>query len=584
MKKWKWHLVVISIILFPIFIFSGCSKTEKETTADVVKKSTYTGPKELRLSSKSDEGLNPHINTSQENRILIGYISGGLYDLQANEDRNNIRFVPYHAKELPITSDHKVWTFKIREGLKFADGTPINAKTYEYSWKMLLDPKLINDGARVLFDNIAIINAKNYFKGKVTWGSVGIKSIDDYTLEITTETAVPTIDILTTLSAGGPLSPVHEKLYEKYMKSDRSATSYGTIIEAVSSSGTYRLTEWVKDQYKVFEKNNEDLMASVYHADKIYSKIAPDPASRLKLFENKEVDSVSISGNNFDKFADDGKILRDIDNTIWGYYINSLSEKNAILKNQDFRKAIYYGIPREVVAKSASRLAKPVGCFISSSCYAGDPANGGMRYGDSEQAKSLIKGNGSDTALAKQYFNKAYANNGNRLVSIEIIYIDGQESMRHMAQITKEELEKLFGKEKLEVRLKGMSSTAAYQAYYEGNYDLGIGYRTQNVFNPWSSMIVWSSTFPQKIDTFYNKDFDYYCERTTKGDLMLKDKERADALFEMEKMLVDYVPFVPLFQNTINITHSDRFDIKTDSQYLPGVGFAISQAEITAEK
>jgi oligopeptide transport system substrate-binding protein len=590
MKKTRKLVLALLAMAMTTSVLAGCKKTPEVKTStepaktETVKKNTFAGPKVLRLSGMPDEGLNNHTNSSAETSTLISYIYGALLDLTATKDGKNIQFVPYHAKELPTSTDSKVWTFKIREGLKFTDGTPINAKTYEYSWKMLLDQKLANYGARVLFDSIPVLNAKNYFQGKAKWEEVGIKAKDDYTLEVTLETAMPKIDVLVGFSGGGSLSPVHEKLYEAGMKPDRSGTTYATTLETVPSSGTYKITSWVKDQSRTFEKNKDDIMASVYMPDKIESRVVTEAATRLQLFENKDIDSVSISGTNYDKYADDPRVVKGIANTVWGYYINSASEKNPILKNQDFRKALYYGMPREPIAKGIFKTFLPAGFFVSTACFVGDPSNGGQRYRDTEQAKALVKGDGTDTALAKQYFDKAYAANGNTKITITVTYFDAQDTMKRTAEVTQEELQKLFGADKLEVKLRAIPANAAYQSYYDGDFDLGIGARTQNTFNPWSSMTVYTSTFPQKADRFYNKDFDDLQTRTTKGDLMLKDKERVDALLQMEKMLVDYVPFVPLFQNNNAIMYSAKLDLLTDGTFLPAVGFAIMQADHTADR
>lgn len=592
MKKTRKLVLAVLAVAMTTSMLTGCKKTPEtqtstettKTETETAKKNTFAGPKVLRLSGMPDEGLNPHTNSSSETSTLISYINGALLDLVTNKKGDNIEFVPYHAKELPTSSDSKVWTFKLREGLKFIDGTPINAKTYEYSWKMLLDQKLANYGARILFDSIPVLNAKNYFQGKAKWEEVGIKAKDDYTLEVTLETPMPRTDILVTFSGGGALSPVHEKLYEAGMKPDRSGTSYATTLETVPSSGTYRITSWVKDQSRVFEKNKDDIMASVYVPDRIESRVVTEAATRLQLFENKDIDSVSISGTSYDKYADDPRVVKGISNTVWGYYINSESEKNPILKNLDFRKALLYGMPREPIAKGIFKTFEPASYFISTACFVGDPTKGGQRYRDTEQAKSLVKGTGTDTALAKQHFDKAYAANGNKKITVTITYFDAQDTMKRTAEVTQEELQKLFGADKLEVKLRAIPANAAYQSYYDGDFDIGIGARSQNTFNPWSSMTVYTSTFPQKAERFYNKEFDDLQTRTTKGDLMLKDKERIDALVQMEKMLLDYVPFVPLFQNNNASMYSSKLELIAGGKFLPAVGFSVLQADHTADR
>ncbi|MEW9106568.1 MAG: peptide ABC transporter substrate-binding protein, partial [Paenibacillus sp.] len=128
--------------------------------------------------------------------------------------------------------------------------------------------------------------------------------------------------------------------------------------------------------------------------------------------------------------------------------------------------------------------------------------------------------------------------------------------------------------------LRAMPPSSAYDAYKEGKYELGIGSMTQNAFNPWSSMKVWREDFPNRSHRFASDAFDALQKRTTTGDLLLKPEERLKALGEMEKMLADYVPQIPLFQNNNAVIYQDRIHLATKGKYLPGVKFAILQADI----
>jgi oligopeptide transport system substrate-binding protein len=75
---------------------------------------------------------------------------------------------PQMAASLPVdvNDDGLVWEITLRDDLAFEDGTPINAATFDYSWRMLLDPKLLNDRASNLYDstNLPLVNAEAYVK------------------------------------------------------------------------------------------------------------------------------------------------------------------------------------------------------------------------------------------------------------------------------------------------------------------------------------------------------------------------------------------------------------------------------------
>ncbi|MFW5437381.1 peptide ABC transporter substrate-binding protein [Paenibacillus apiarius] len=584
----KPFLVILAMMM--VLTFTGCtsgngnnaSQESKEDKGNAVaeQKQPSDKPTLVRFSGLSAETFNPHTSESAETSVLLEYINGNLLDLIYDETSDNVKFVSNHAADLPATTDNKVWTFKLKEGLKWTDGTPITARDYEYSYQMLLDPKLANRNAFVLFDTIPVVSANKYFKGEAKWEEVGIKAKDDLTLEIVLETEMPEIDVYSVFAQGGSTSPIHKQLYEAGMKPDRSETTYGTTLEQVPSSGTYRLTEWVRDQYRVFEKNQDASMAAVYTPDRIESRVVSESSTRMQLWEKGEIENVSISGEQFDKYGEDPRVVYTESESVWGFYVNTESKKNPILGNNDLRKALFYGIDRDKIAKGIFKTFKSAPYYISTICMVGDYADG-QRYRETEAAKANIPpGTGYEPEQAKQYFEKAYQANGNKKITIELTYFDSQETMKRTAEVAEELYENLFGKDKLDITLRAMPPSAAYDAYRDGNFELGIGAITQNPFNPWSSMKAWRTDFPNRSHRFSSAEFDELQKRTTTGDLLLKPEERLDALVKMEKMLLDFVPQIPLFQNNNAVLYQDRMDLKAKGNYFPVVKFAPLQVNI----
>ena len=577
-------LLLVSLI---VSLFAGCAKKPETTqgvegaTSEVpnVEEPVSTGPKVLRLSGTSAETFNPHTNSTSETSILMSYIYGVPVQLIANEAGDGVEFVPDQLETLPMTEDNIVWTLKFRDNLQFTDGTTFNAHDFEYSWKMLLDNKLANYGAFTLYDTLPVVNAKEYFQGEVEWEAVGIKVMDDYTIEMTLTTAMPEIDVYTTLTST-TLTAVHKDLYEAGMTEDRMETDYATNLEKTPSNGAYVMTEWVRDQFRAFDKVENNQMASVFVPDRIESRVILETSTTLQLFEAGEIDMVSVSGDDFDRYSEDPRLAYQERNTVWGFYINGASTDNPVLGDVNFRKALFYATNRDALGKGIFKTFASAPYYISTICLVGDP-DSGEKYRNTPEAQAILPANnGFDIEIANEYFDKAYEANGNQKITLEITYFDGAETMKRIAEVSKEEYEKAFGSDRIEVILRAMPANAAYDAYYAGNFQMGIGARSQNAFNPWSSMKVWTSTFPQKAENFYNEAFDTLYERTTTGDLLFDPQGRLTALAEMEKMLLDEVPMIPIFQNNNAFVFQDRIYLKTNGAFLPGVGFAILQADI----
>lgn len=587
MKNTKRLLVMMLLMTMVVSLFAGCGKGEKATapsteaaTGEAAEaKPESTGPKVLTVASTSPDTFNPHNSSMAETGTLQGYIYAMPLQLVANETGDNIDFIPDQLAELPTTEDNLTWTLKYRDNLEFYGGKKYNASDVEYSWKMLLDSKLANYGSFLLYDSLPIVNAKEYFEGKVAWEEVGIKLVDENTLQFTLSTEMPQIDVFTTL-ASTTLTAVDKDLYEAGMNAERTETTYGTKTENIPSNGTYRVTSWIKDQTTKFEKVTTNQMATVFVPDSIEVKVVSESATKLQLFETGVIDYTSVPGDDFARYSEDPRLAYQERNTIWGFYVNGASKTNPVLNDKDFRKALFYATNRDLMGKGIFKTFPSTPYFISSICMVGDYQEG-LRYRKTAEGQANVAANnGFDVEIAKEHFNKAYEKNGNKKITIEIIYFEGADTMKRIAEVAKEEYEKAFGSDKLEVTLRAMPSTAAYDAYKEGNFQLGIGARTQNAFNPWSSMKVWTKFFPDRYGAFASEEFDTLYERTTRGDLLFKPEERLKALAQMEAMLIDEVPMIPIFQNDNAVVFQDRIYLKTNGAYLPGVGFAELQADI----
>lgn len=104
-----------------------------------------------------------------------------------------IQLVRYYGDELQydaaesydVSDDYTVYTFHLRDGLQWSDGEPLTAHDFEYGAYCLLNPDM---GSPAAYSWFAIKNASAYNSREVTdWADVGVKALDDTTLEITLE-------------------------------------------------------------------------------------------------------------------------------------------------------------------------------------------------------------------------------------------------------------------------------------------------------------------------------------------------------------------------------------------------------------
>lgn len=108
--------------------------------------------------------------------------------------------------------DFTVWTFKIREGAKWSNGDPVTAQDFVYSWQRLADPNTASPYASYL-QYAHIANIDDVIAGKKKPSELGLKALDNNTLQVTLSEAVP---YLPKLLAHSSMSPVNQKVVEKF--------------------------------------------------------------------------------------------------------------------------------------------------------------------------------------------------------------------------------------------------------------------------------------------------------------------------------------------------------------------------------
>ena len=539
--------------------------------------SESTGKSVFRMTGGKTATLNNQMYQSGSEGTVMKNIYGSMLRYVANEAGDSYEVVPYHAKDFPTSNETgDVWVFELKDGITFSDGEPIDAEAYAYSYKMLLDPVLKNYRASMLFRDVDVKNARNYYEGNCTWEEVGIKVLEGNKLELTLERPVTKFDFEALFAESGGTSPINPKLYESCFNADRTENSYGTSLETTTSSGPYVLTEWVRDQSKVYAKNENAALAELYTVDEIQERVVEDESTKLTLFENGDIDYVEVTGANYDKYAEDPRLKFARTPGVQTMFINMESETNPILGDLNFRNALFWGLNRDVVAEEIIKVGLPAAYFIPDFRYV-EP---GVTYRDTEGAQALVpENNGYDADKALEYFNKAYEANGNKKVIVEMKYNDQLETMKKMCEYMETEYEALFGADKIDIQLKAVPKQSVTEDMKSGAYDVSFAGWSGWYFHPWAGMEVHTSDYSGKLDRLRNAEFDELFNRTVKGDLIFEQEKKLEALVRMEEILYEEMPFVPLYQNRKAALFSDRVELHT-SDYFPIIEFAPLQAKI----
>lgn len=158
------------------------------------------------------------------------------------------------AESWEISEDKSRYTFKLRQDAKWSNGDPVTAGNFYYAFMWQLNPANGAVGAYFLYENIK--GAQEYYDGKSDASQIGLKVIDDYTLEI--EWNRPMTDGLFYTSLPAYL-PVNQNAFEQI-----GADQYAMDADKIVTNGPYSITEWLHDDHMTLEK-----FADYYDADKV---------------------------------------------------------------------------------------------------------------------------------------------------------------------------------------------------------------------------------------------------------------------------------------------------------------------------
>ena len=256
---------------------------------------------------------------------------------------------PLAAESWEISEDGLVYTFTLREGLRWSDGEPVTAEDYRLSFLRQLDPAT---AAYTVQEFFPIRNGQAYNSGEITDPElVGISAPDDLTLII--ELEEPTPFFLSYLGNSNYL-PVRVDLIEQYGDQWMEAGNH-------VGNGPYMLTQWDHNQLMVFEKNPHynGIWKDSRFVDRIEYVLMADAWNlAVPAFEAEEVDVAIAPASELPRLLDDSEYSEMINPVpIAGSVILIMDTKNPPTDNVLVRQALSLAIDRETLANAVLRGA-----------------------------------------------------------------------------------------------------------------------------------------------------------------------------------------------------------------------------------
>lgn len=224
----KINKLIHTLCFTSLLILGSCTKKDGSTSTENT----------LRVDVGTElPTFDPALAEDGNTYRVINDLFAGLVDFdQAN------RPIPGMAKSWEISSDGKIYTFHLRDNLKFSDGSPITADDFVFSWRRLIDPKTGSSYAFLLKD---VLNGQKIIDGKEKPERLGVIALDPETFVVHLEH--PTNAFLSYITTPN-VFVVPRKIIEKYGQN-------WTKPEHMVTSGAYILKEHVVNGYILATKN-----------------------------------------------------------------------------------------------------------------------------------------------------------------------------------------------------------------------------------------------------------------------------------------------------------------------------------------
>ena len=359
---------------------AGCSSSTSENAGS---KDTNTQKKaqEVRIAFLSEpDTLDPSLATSEESFNMINMYSEGLYRM----DKDN-KPQPAMAADLPqISADGKKYTIKLRDGIKWSDGTPVTAKDFEYSWKRTTDPKTKSEYAFMFTMWIKGAEAYNGGKGKAE--DMAVKAVDDKTLEF--ELNYP-VAFFTSQLAFPLFFPEHQEFVEK-----QGDKKYAADADKMLANGPFLLKNWTHDQSLEFVKNDKYWDAANVKLDKATYQIITDTNTALNLYESGDIDIIEITRDQVPQWKD--KPDFSVSPRLFTYDLR-FNEKFPAFKNAKVRQALTMAVDRQAFVDTVlGNGSKPAAGYVPAGTANGNNEDFRTVNGDTQpkydldQAKKLL--------------------------------------------------------------------------------------------------------------------------------------------------------------------------------------------------
>ncbi|MDO4484109.1 MAG: peptide ABC transporter substrate-binding protein [Clostridia bacterium] len=498
----------LSLVLAVSMLLTLCSFA----SADAVQEITYS------LYSEPD-GIDPSItNNSFASAVLANCFEGLMtYDIETGA------LICGEAADYTVSDDGTVYTFTLREGLKWSDGTTHDANDYVYTVKRILTPETAAKYVSLATDYIA--GAAEYYAGETTdFDTVGIKAPDANTVVITLKAPAP---YFPAILAMWTFAPVQQATVEA--NGDRWTASADTYV----SNGPFHMAEINMGESFVLVKNDNYYAADSVKLEKVTLRFITDNGTALMAYESGEIDGMNtVPASDYARLKanDPGFVVSpSYGTTYWEFNCSKAPFDNVLV-----RKAFNLAIDRTALIEDVLQTdAEPAFSFIAPG-YVVDGEDFVDAIGDFDLSDE------ADVEAAQACLAEAGYPNGEGFPEVTLYYYSS-DTVKLVAEALAEMLSS-----NLNISVK--IDVADWAVYYDDivnlNYELGAMGWSGDYLHPMTYLPLLKTGDPNNNVGYSNPEYDALVEQAAS---MTDAKAAMEVMREADTLASSDYPFLNLY-------------------------------------
>ena len=471
--------------------------------------------------------LDPQLNEDTSGFHVIRDLFEGLLSQDASGG-----LTPGVATRYAASDGNTTYTFTLREDARWSNGDPVTAHDFVYAWRRAVDPSTASPYAWYL-ELTEMVNAKEVLAGKKDPTELGVRAVDDHTLEVKLNAPLPYFPAMTTYAT---LFPAHRATIEAH---GADWTAPGNMV----SNGAYMLENVVLNEYHTRVRNPMYWNAGRVIIEKVTGLVINDVNQALTRYRAGELDHLEpLPPGQYPALK---KELPDEATSVprlcsYYYAFNHTESGNPALRDVRVRKALSMAIDRDVIVNQVLKGGQWPAYNFTHLKTAGfampDIAYGKLGQAERDaEARKLMSDSGAEDLTLKLIYNTS-------------------ESHKQIATVVSQ-----MWKQKLGVRTELANFEWKTYLTIRGNQEFDVAR------SAWCGDYNEASTFLDLLTTTHGANDGRYSNEKV-DELMRASKTAEDPsgiYAEVEQILADDMAIVPIYH------YANTFLLSADIQGWP---------------